>query len=136
MNAGNSTVFQVSNNGQTSIGGAMATSSSYMLTVNGKIGAREVKVTLSNPWPDYVFEKKYKLLSLKELENYILKNKHLPGIPKAADLEKDEIGLDVGKMQTVQMEKIEEIYLHLIELNKQIEELKKENELLKKQKLK
>lgn len=136
INAGNSTVFQVNNNGQTSIGGAMATSSSYMLTVNGKIGAREVRVTLNNPWPDYVFHKNYKLLSLKELEKYITKNKHLPGIPKASDLNDQECGLDVGKMQSLQMEKIEEIYLHLIELNKQIEELKKENELLKKQKLK
>jgi hypothetical protein len=31
------------------------------------------------------------------------------------------------------MEKIEEIYLHLIELNKEVKALKKENELLKAQ---
>jgi hypothetical protein len=129
----NSTVFQINNNGQTHIGGAIATSSSYMLTVNGKIGAREVKVTLNNPWPDYVFEKNYKLKSLDYIESYITKYKHLPDVPTANEISAEELGLDLGKMQSLQMEKIEEIYLHLINLNKRLKDLEKENLELKKQ---
>ncbi len=98
-----------------------------------KIGAREIKVSIQNPWPDYVFNKTYNLQSLEGVEKYIKQNQHLPNIPSAKELNKDVLGLDLAKMQGLQMEKIEEIYLHLIELNKQIKELKKENEELKKQ---
>jgi hypothetical protein len=103
-----------------------------MLTVNGKIGARSIRVSLQSPWPDYVFSKSYNLQSLEGIEKYIDKNAHLPNIPSAKELSKDELGLDLAHMQGLQMEKIEEIYLHLINLNKQIQALKKENEELKK----
>ena len=125
--------FSVFENGKTIIGDEFPTSSNYMLTVNGKIGAREIKVSIQNPWPDYVFNKTYNLQSLEGVEKYIKQNQHLPNIPSAKELNKDVLGLDLAKMQGLQMEKIEEIYLHLIELNKQIKELKKENEELKKQ---
>jgi hypothetical protein len=41
------------------------------LTVKGKIHSEEVKVDLSVPGPDYVFEREYKLLSLEELKGYV-----------------------------------------------------------------
>jgi hypothetical protein len=119
--------------GATQIGTAYSTSTPYMLTVNGKVGAREIKVSIQNPWPDYVFNKNYKLQSLENLENYLIKNKHLPNIPSAKELNSEELGLDLADMQGKQMEKIEEIYLHLIELNKKINDLKKENVDLKEQ---
>lgn len=124
--------FSVFENGKTVIGDEFLTNSIYMLTVNGKIGTREIKVSIQNPWPDYVFNKSYNLQSLEGVENYIKQNQHLPNIPSAKELNKDELGLDLAQMQSLQMEKIEEIYLHLIELNKQIKALKKENEELKK----
>jgi trimeric autotransporter adhesin len=75
-------------------------------------------------WADYVFNKSYKLIPLNELEKFIALNKHLPNIPAAADVEKN--GLDVGAVQAKQMEKIEELTLYILELNKRITELEKE----------
>lgn len=40
----------------------------YKLAVEGKIGAREIKVTLANPWADYVFNESYQLRSLYDVE--------------------------------------------------------------------
>ena len=59
------------------------------------------------------------------MEDFIKKNKHLPGIPTAKTLE--ETGINVGEMHKLQMEKIEELTLYIIELNKEIEKLKKQN---------
>jgi len=54
-NAQNQSMFTVYADGRTRIGGELATTTLYMLTVNGKVGAREVLVTLAGTWPDYVF---------------------------------------------------------------------------------
>lgn len=100
---------------------------SFKLAVEGRIAAREIQVTLQNPFPDYVFDSKYKLRSLFNLENYINQNKHLPGIPSAAEVEKKG-GIELGQMNTKLLEKIEELTLYVIELNKKIEKLEKEKE--------
>ena len=42
-----------------------------------------------------------------------------------------ENGLNLSEMAVVQQEKIEEIYLHLIDMNEQIKALQAENEQLK-----
>lgn len=131
-------VFGVYGNGRTVIGAEFPNNPAnagriYMLAVNGLIGARAIKVSIQNPWPDYVFKNDYKLQSLESLEYYLDKNQHLPNIPSATDLNSDICGLDLAEMQGKQMEKIEEIFLHLIELNKQIKALKNENSELKKQ---
>lgn len=101
----------------------------FKLAVEGKIGAREVKVTLQNPWPDYVFNNNYKLRSLYNLEQYIMANKHLPGMPSAEEVNKDG-GIELGQMNAKLLEKIEELTLHLIELNKKVEKLEKKNSLV------
>jgi predicted RNase H-like nuclease (RuvC/YqgF family) len=77
-----------------------------------------------------VFKKNYKLPSLKETERYIKQNGHLPEIPAASAIE--ENGLSIGEMLTLQMKKIEELTLHIIEQQKQIEILKNEVNQLKK----
>lgn len=100
----------------------------YELSVGGGIVAEEVLVDIQ-PWADYVFESDYKLKSLSEVENFIQKEKHLPGVSSAKEIE--ENGLNLGEMQKSQMEKIEELYLHVIEMNKQLQTLKTENEALK-----
>lgn len=128
---GPTTSYMLQVGGAVNIGDPFPANSAYLLTVNGRIGAREIKVSIQNPWPDYVFEKNYVPKSLEAVEEYVTKHKHLPGIPDAKSLESDACGLDIANMQTLQMEKIEEIYLHLIELSKEVKELKKENELLK-----
>ena len=95
---------------------------SYKLEVNGQIRSKEVIVEAVN-WPDYVFDEKYKLPSLKDVEKYILENKHLPNIPPAKEVEKK--GLQLGDTQKRMMEKIEELTLYLIEKSKEIEVLQK-----------
>jgi hypothetical protein len=92
------------------------------LTVSGGILATKVKVNQTLTWPDYVFEPSYQLCSLGELERYITENKHLPDIPSAADIA--EKGLDLGENQAALLKKIEELTLHLIRQQKEIDELK------------
>lgn len=96
----------------------------YRLSVNGSIKAKELVIETTG-WPDYVFAENYKTLSLSELEEFIHLYHHLPNIPAAVDLE--EKGLAVGEMQKLMMEKIEELTLHIIELNKRIESLEHAN---------
>ncbi len=94
----------------------------YKLAVEGPIGARSIKVTLANPWADYVFDKNYKLRSLYALESYIKLNNHLPGIPSATEVQKE--GLDLAQMNAKLLEKIEELTLYVIELKKENEKIK------------
>ncbi len=102
----------------------------YLLSVNGKIISEEVKVQLDTDWPDYVFENQYLLLPLQELENKVMKDKHLPGIPSAADVSNNK-GIELGDMQKRLLEKVEELYRYMFELNKENIQLKKEIGLLK-----
>ncbi len=92
----------------------------YMLAVNGKI--RSTEVVVETGWADYVFDKNYKLPSLYELEKFIQEKKHLPNIPAAAEIETN--GLHVGDVQKRMMEKIEELTLYIIDLKKEIDQLK------------
>jgi hypothetical protein len=101
----------------------------YKLAVEGTLGARKIKVTQASPWADYVFEDGYKLLTLEEVERYIRQNKHLPEVPSAREVEK--VGLDVGDNQSTLLKKIEELTLYLIDLNRKVEQLSKENEQLR-----
>ena len=96
------------------------TISSGDLYCNSKAYVREVIVTL-DPFPDYVFSKSYKLKSLDELEKYIKENGHLPGIPKESEVKKE--GLNIGEMQAKLLEKIEEMTLYMIKMQKRIDEL-------------
>lgn len=88
------------------------------LSVNGKIRALEIKVETAN-WPDYVFDNNYELPKLNDIESFVKKNKHLPGIPSAAEVRSE--GIDLGEMNEKLLKKIEELTLHLIEQNKTIE---------------
>jgi hypothetical protein len=112
--------IRILNSGNVGIGTAFP---AEKLSVNGKIRAQEIKVEMAN-WPDYVFAKDYKLPSLKETEKHIKEKGHLPGIPSAAEVEKN--GIELGDMNKKLLQKIEELTLYLIEQNKEITELKKE----------
>lgn len=110
------------NNGTVGIG--TTATGTFKLAVEGKIGAREIRVTSTNPWPDYVFARQYQLPSLTTLEQYIQQHKHLPNIPSAQEVKKD--GIELGNMNARLLEKIEELTLYVIELNKKIQQLEKE----------
>lgn len=101
----------------------------FRLAVEGKIGAREVRVTNAFPWPDYVFSRNYKLPDLDNVENYIKKNSHLPNMPSAREV-KDN-GIELGQMNAKLVEKIEELTLYVIELKKETKQLKKDNAQLR-----
>jgi hypothetical protein len=105
----------------------------YRLFVEGGILTEKVKVALRSTanWADYVFEKNYDLMPLKNVEEYIATHKHLPGIDSADDLTKN--GLDLAEMQAKHMAKIEELTLYIIEQNKAIEKNTKDILELKKQ---
>jgi hypothetical protein len=96
----------------------------YKLAVNGTIICTELKCKLYADWPDYVLNKKYSLPSLAKVERFIDKNNHLPGVPSAKELK--ENGLNVGEMNAVLLQKIEELTLYMISMNKEIEQLKSE----------
>lgn len=93
-----------------------------LLSVNGKITAKEVQVTTSG-WADFVFEENYKLLSLAEVENHIKKNKHLPEVPSAKEVK--EAGINLGEMDAKLLQKIEELTLYIIQQDKRIETLER-----------
>jgi len=102
--------------------GTSLNTSGYIARIGGKLICEEVKVKLiSSGWPDYVFSEKYKLPTLQELQSFIQKNKHLPNIPSAAEVEKE--GLELGDMQKRMMEKIEELTLYILQLEKKNQEL-------------
>jgi hypothetical protein len=102
----------------------------YKLSVVGKIICEELKVQLAGNWPDYVFDKKYELMPLDELAKNIEQEKHLPGLPSAADVQQD--GISVGEMQSKLLEKVEQLTLYVIQLQKQNAELvKKDAEIMK-----
>ncbi|WP_299117476.1 hypothetical protein [uncultured Winogradskyella sp.] len=95
-------------------------SDTYRLSVDGKIRAHGVKIYTD--WADYVFEDAYKLPTLEEVEQYIKENGHLKDIPSAKEVE--ENGIELGEMNKLLLQKIEELTLYTIELKKEIEELK------------
>jgi hypothetical protein len=92
------------------------------LTVNGVVYAREVRVDLNVPGPDYVFESDYDLMPLDSIKSYIDKHKHLPEVPSAAEMEKN--GINLSEMNMLLLKKIEELTLHILQI-------RKENNLLK-----
>ena len=118
--AGAQPTFIVKNNGSVGIG--TLDPKSYKLAVEGTVGARRIKVTQQADWADFVFESNYKLSSLSEVEKFIIEHKHLPDVPSAKEVAKD--GVDLGEMNKILLQKIEELTLHMIELEKQVKELK------------
>jgi len=88
------------------------------LAVEGTIAARKVVVTITSPFPDYVFKKDYRLPSLSSVGRYIRSNGHLPEMPAADSVQKN--GLDLGGNQTLLVKKIEELTLYLLEQNRQL----------------
>ena len=93
----------------------------YKLAVNGDAVFTKIKVKQYAAWPDYVFEPAYQLPSLGQLDAFIRENRHLPDMPAAADVAKED-GIDVSEMNTKLLKKVEELTLYLIEQNKRLED--------------
>ncbi len=97
-------------------------SEGHKLLVNGSILCEKVKVIGDVPNSDHVFEDDYNLRTLEEVEKFVTKNKHLPEIPSAKEFK--ENGYSIGEMDDVLLRKVEELTLYIIELKKEINELK------------
>ena len=128
----NATIFTLNGIGTSKLLVAKNGNGSTVLQLDnsGLLRAREIKVDEA-AWPDFVFKKSYTIMPLAEVEAFINKNKHLPNIPSALEIETN--GLSLGKMQNLHMQKIEELTIYTIEQNKQIESLENTVDHLQKQ---
>lgn len=102
----------------------------FKVASSGKTYTTEVNVVMSNAFPDYVFKKDYQLMPLGELEGFIAKNGHLPGMPTAEEVSVN--GADLGELTRKLTEKVEELTIYMLQLeqkNKNLEE--KLNEIVK-----
>lgn len=97
----------------------------YELSVDGDVIAESFVTQNSTSWPDYVFEDNYPLLPISDLEKAIKKNKHLPNVPSATDIEKN--GINLGPMTSALLEKVEELTLYIIQLEKRLKALEEKN---------
>jgi len=93
------------------------------LKVTGKIWAHEVEVKL-DAWWDEVFDDQYSLMPLLQLEKFIADNNHLPDMPTEETVLKD--GIELGEMNALLLKKIEELTLYVIELKKELDEVKQQ----------
>lgn len=98
------------------------------LTVDGNVKAKKVMVSQSG-WSDYVFDEKYRLTPLSELAEFIRKNKRLPDMPSAQEVETN--GISVGDNQALLLKKIEELTLYMIDMERRQQKLENENALLR-----
>lgn len=111
--------------GTGNVGISTSNTQGYKLAVNGSIHSKSVKVDLIG-WPDFVFQKDYKLPTLTEVKNYIDMNHHLPEMPSANEVHTN--GLDLGEMNRLLLKKVEELTLYLIEQKEASEQQDKRRE--------
>jgi hypothetical protein len=119
--------FTINSEGNVGLG---TWSSGHKLAVAGTIISEEIIVKLQSDWPDFVFNEDYTLPTLSEQESYIRKNNHLYGVPSAVDVKAN--GVQIADMQSILLQKIEELTLYIIQQEKDIEILSDQVKELKK----
>ncbi len=115
--------MKIQNDGKVIIGTAQPSGAfaGYKLGVDGDIVCKRAVVQISD-WADFVFSPDYKLRSLGDVEHYIQKNNHLPDVPSEKTIL--EQGVDMGAMNKILLQKVEELTLYMIQQQKEIELLK------------
>lgn len=94
----------------------------YALAVNGGILTTKVHIQEVDDWPDYVFDADYRPMATGDLKAYIGEHRHLPGIPSEAEVKAE--GYDVVEMQAMLLGKIEELTLHMLRQQDEIDSLR------------
>lgn len=123
---------EVDMDGTKAIAVSQGNTDQFVVYGNGHVFAHKVRVTLGAfDFPDYVFDENYLLMPLETLQQYLLKNKHLPEYPTEKEVTKN--GLDLGDISVLQQKSIEEIFLHLIALKEENKQMKLEIEKMKKE---
>jgi len=90
-----------------------------------RVCSKEIRVVGGDPcWPDFVFSKDYQLLPLVEVEQFITENQHLPNVPSAAEVEAN--GFELGEMNAMLLQKVEELTLYIIQMEKRLAEVEKQ----------
>ncbi|MHC5309336.1 hypothetical protein ACYSNM_04555 [Myroides sp. LJL116] len=130
-----------------------AQSTNIKLQVEGDVLISGKLITAHSMYADYVFEKyfgghstindKYVFNDLAYVEEFVKAYNHLPGVTSISELSRSEDGgyyVDFSKLAIEQLEKIEELYLHTIDQQNQLESLKQnvqsmENRLLELERL-
>lgn len=115
MNAATDNAIQVMGFGSTA-----TTIRNFAVTANGEVFARKYTTTLTSI-PDYVFKSDYILMPLNDLRTYIKTNSHLPNIPSAQEYA--ETGVDLGELNRLLLEKVEELTLYILQLEERINSL-------------
>lgn len=77
-----------------------------------------------------MFEEGYELMPLAEVEKYIWKNKHLPGVISDKEVQEND-GVELTSFTISLQEKLEELYIHVIAMEKRVQKLEEENAILK-----
>ncbi len=110
--------------GPSYVADALTTPGSYKLYVEGGILTEHVKVSVKNAadWSDFVFDEGYKMMPLPALKQYIQENKHLPSVPSTKEVMAN--GVDLQQMDARLLQKVEELTLHQIAQQEEIEQLK------------
>lgn len=98
--------------------GISSTAMNFKVTGGGEVFARKYTTTLNNI-PDYVFEPSYTLMPLNDLRNYISTYKHLPNVPSANEFA--ETGVDLGELNRLLLEKVEELTLYILQLEERMQ---------------
>ena len=119
----NSNNIRLYSDGSASFSNHVSIGNGFYCSSDGSLKVKSLRVTLTD-WSDFVFDDGYNLRPLGEVERYIEANRHLPDIPSAQEVE--ENGVDVGEMNKLLLQKVEELTLYIIDLQKQIDELKSE----------
>ena len=94
----------------------------FKVTGNGEVFARRYTTTLNNI-PDYVFKEGYNLMSLNDLKTYVNTQQHLPNIPSEKEFQKE--GVDIGELNRLLLEKVEELTLYILQLEERISKIEK-----------
>ncbi|WP_298313289.1 hypothetical protein [uncultured Aquimarina sp.] len=131
QNAFGTDALYIDTKGKIAIGDLQETELTEQLHVGGRIKAGGFIADASS-FPDYVFANDYQLMSLAAVKAYTSQNHSLPGMPTEEEVLAD--GLDLKKVVTISVEKIEELYLHMFAQQQTIKKLEQQIKKLEKSK--